>query len=97
MFAPASSPTINCDIRDIRKDVDGIEVGEEVIKGLLSDPPHLPEALLWNDTGLELFDRFSQTPSYYPYHSEIEILNEHASKIAESVTTGGAIIELGCG
>ncbi len=84
-------------IFDIRQDIDYLGVPESIIDGLSSYPPSLPSFLLWDNKGLELFDRFSQTESYYPFHSEIEILNRRAVDIARSVPPGGAVIELGCG
>jgi len=84
-------------ILDIRQDIDYLRLPEQIINGLSSKPPFLPSFLLWNDKGLELFDRFSQIFSYYLFHSEIEILNRYASEISANVPHGDALIELGCG
>jgi uncharacterized SAM-dependent methyltransferase len=97
MLAPILAGAGDHKIFDIRQDIDYLGVPEDIINGLSSDPPSLPSFLLWDDKGLELFDRFSQTASYYPFHSEIEILNRCASEIAGNVPPGGALIELGCG
>lgn len=97
MLSPILTDAGDHTVFDIRQDVDYIGVPETIINGLSSDPPSLPSFLLWDDKGLELFDRFSQTPSYYPFHVEIDILNRCASEIAGSVPHGGAVIELGCG
>lgn len=86
------------DIYDIRQDTsECVDLRREIIKGLWSQPRSLPSLLLWDDNGQDLFDRFSQTPTYYPFHSEIEILDRSASEIAESLPESSALIELGCG
>jgi uncharacterized SAM-dependent methyltransferase len=84
-------------ILDIRQDIGCGRLSQDIINGISSEPASLPSILLWNEKGLELFDRFSQTLSYYPYHSEIEILKRCASEIASSMPSGSAIVELGCG
>ncbi|KAK2758726.1 hypothetical protein FQN54_003416 [Arachnomyces sp. PD_36] len=86
------------EIYDIRQDSSPcIDLRGEIIKGLKSQPKTLPGLLLWDDNGQQLFDVFSQTPTYYPFHSEVEILDHRASEIAGSVPEGSALIELGCG
>lgn len=72
----------------IRQDVDYLDLPEQTYDGLSSTPPCLSLFLSWNDKGLELFGRFSQTLSYYPFHSEIEILNRGASAISANVPNG---------
>lgn len=84
-------------IFDIRQDYDSLDLREEIRNGLGARPPSLPSLLLWDDQGQKLFDRFSQTPTYYPFHSEIEVLNRNGADIGASVPAGGALLELGCG
>jgi hypothetical protein len=86
-----------CEIYDIRQDTKSTSLKQEIIQGLSADPPSLPSLLLWDDRGQELFDSFSQTPSYHPFHSELEIINKRAADIARSVPDKSALIELGCG
>ncbi|RMJ26304.1 Pfam:DUF2260 [Aspergillus sp. HF37] len=86
-----------CEIYDIRHDTKSTGLQQEVIQGLSADPLSLPSLLLWDDRGQELFDSFSQTPSYYPFHSELEIINKRSADIARSVPDKSALIELGCG
>lgn len=86
------------EIYDVRQETsECVDLRREIIKGLKSQHRSLPALLLWDDNGQELFDRFSQTPTYYPFHSEIEILDQCASEIAKSVPESSALIELGCG
>ncbi|KAI0521402.1 histidine-specific methyltransferase [Xylaria bambusicola] len=95
------SPSIVLDddlqIFDIRQSGESLDLKSKIITGLQSLAPTLPSLLLWNDRGQRLFDRFSQTPSYYPFHSEIEVLNRHGSNIGECIPTSGVLLELGCG
>ncbi|KAF9889672.1 hypothetical protein FE257_007180 [Aspergillus nanangensis] len=84
-------------IFDIRQDIENVQLRNNIIDGLSPYPASLPSSLLWTAPGLRLFDRFSQTPSYYPFHSEIEILQQSAAEIADGVPAGAVLIELGCG
>ncbi|KAI3317692.1 histidine-specific methyltransferase [Xylariaceae sp. AK1471] len=84
-------------IFDIRQSCNSLDLKEDIITGLQSKPPTLPSLLLWNDRGQMLFDQFSQTPSYYPFHSEIEVLNQYGSHIGGCIPTDGVLLELGCG
>lgn len=70
---------------------------EEILKGIQSTPRILPELLLWDDAGQMFYDTFSQTPTYYPGTQEIEIVNRHASSIAQTLKSGSTLLELGCG
>ncbi|KAI1387346.1 histidine-specific methyltransferase [Hypoxylon trugodes] len=84
-------------IFDIRQNYDGLDLKGEIVRGLGSQLPTLPSLLLWDDQGQDLFDRFSQTPTYYPFHGEIEVLSRYGSDIGASVPAEGALLELGCG
>lgn len=90
-------PEDNPIIIDIRQRDDSLDLKGEINAGLRSQPPTLPSLLLWDDEGQKLFDQFSQTPSYYPFHSEIEILGRHGSDIGATAPADGALLELGCG
>ena len=84
-------------IFDIRQDYGSHYLREEIAKGLGALTPTLPSLLLWDDHGQRLFDRFSQTPSYYPFHGEIEVLSRYGSEIGGNEPAEGALLELGCG
>jgi uncharacterized SAM-dependent methyltransferase len=84
-------------IFDIRQDRDCLDLRKEIVASISTHPPALPPVLLWDDRGQELFDQFSQTTSYYSFHSEMEILDKWSSEIAHSVPAEGALVELGCG
>ncbi|KAI1278956.1 histidine-specific methyltransferase [Xylaria sp. FL0933] len=84
-------------IIDIRQDVNTLDLRAEIISGLRPDNPTLPSMLLWDDRGQKLFDRLTQCPSYYPFHSEAEILSERGCELGESIPDQGVLLELGCG
>ncbi|GAP83930.2 putative duf323 domain-containing protein [Rosellinia necatrix] len=84
-------------IFDIRQGDDNFNLEEEIINGLTSQPPWIPSLLLWDDRGQKLFDRFSQRPSYYPFHSEMKVLTQHGSAIGDSIREDGILLELGSG
>ncbi|KAK6860297.1 N-methyltransferase [Apiospora arundinis] len=84
-------------IIDIRQGPDHLDLKEEIVRGLELQPPMLPELLLWSDRGQSLFDRYSLGPSYYPFHSELEILSKYGHEVEIRMPANGAILELGCG
>lgn len=90
-------PKDNPIIIDIRQLNDSLDLKAEINAGLCSQPPTLPTLLLWDDEGQKLFDQFSQTPCYYPFHGEIEILGRHGFDIGATAPSKGALLELGCG
>ncbi|KAJ2081591.1 hypothetical protein H4R24_002212 [Coemansia sp. RSA 988] len=57
----------------------------------------LPTVLLYDDAGLEYFDRITYQSEYYLTDCEIEILRTHARDIVDEIPNDSDIIELGCG
>ena len=88
---------VNARIIDIRQHDNKADLRSQVVNGLLSSPSELPELLLWDTQGQKLFDAFSQTPDYYLYSKEIDILTRYADDIASRVPSKCAVVELGCG
>jgi len=103
------------DILDIRNCQDGAQKPENnivdvIVKGLKSpfNEKRLPIILLWDERGLELYDKVTtEAPEYYLFGAESEILREHASEIAQviqsrSIPNGEGVpsqvlLELGAG
>lgn len=56
----------------------------------------LPTMLLYDERGLQLFEKITFNPHYYLTNSEIEILQEHANEIASAIRDS-TVIELGSG
>ncbi|KAI0478120.1 histidine-specific methyltransferase [Xylaria cf. heliscus] len=84
-------------ILDIRQGQSSFDLGEEIVNGMTCQPRSLPSLLLWDDKGLEHFNQLTQTPTYYPFHAEIEILRKYGSSIGSRIPANGMLLELGCG
>jgi L-histidine Nalpha-methyltransferase len=69
----------------------------EVINGLSRRPRRLPCKYLYDQRGSELFDRICELPEYYPTRTELSIMREFASQIAEAIRPRTVLIELGSG
>ncbi|AFZ46879.1 methyltransferase [Cyanobacterium stanieri PCC 7202] len=72
------------------------ENGEDVIKGLTSNPKVLPPKYFYDRTGSLLFEKICELPEYYPTRTETAILNTAAPEIA-SLTGISELVELGSG
>lgn len=71
---------------------------DEVASGLHRCPRSLPSKLFYDAVGSRLFERITRLPEYYLTRSELEILQQHADKLAaEAAARGMALIELGAG
>jgi uncharacterized SAM-dependent methyltransferase len=91
-------PDTAANIIDIRSDAAGIELKEEIIKGLKSEQEKtLPTLLLYDVQGLKLFERITYLDEYYLTGKEIEVLEKHAASIATVVDENSIIVELGSG
>lgn len=73
------------------------DYADEVVRGLISRQKTLPCKLFYDDLGSELFERITELPEYYPTRTELEILQESSSEIAEAAGPGVSIVELGAG
>ena len=56
--------------------------------GLVSRQKTLPCKLFYDDLGSELFEQITELPEYYPTRTELEILQESSSEIAELLARG---------
>lgn len=68
----------------------------ELLRALRAHPRTVPPRWLYDDRGSELFDRITRLPEYYQTEAEREILERHATMIAE-ITEATTVIELGSG
>ncbi|PIA19487.1 hypothetical protein COEREDRAFT_36756 [Coemansia reversa NRRL 1564] len=64
---------------------------------LLPEYRSLPNVLLYDNAGLEYFDRITYQPEYYLTSCELEILSAHTQSIIDNIPNNSDIIELGCG
>ena len=87
-------------IIDIRSDTSGIELKQQILKGLKpteGKEKTLPTLLLYDDQGLKLFERITYLEEYYLTGEEISVLEEHADDIARCMPAGCMVVELGSG
>lgn len=75
----------------------GIDLGQEVVRGLRAVPKQLPCRFFYDETGSALFEQICELPEYYLTRAEDEILTRHAAEIAASLPVGTMLFELGSG
>lgn len=93
-----SSPGIK--ILDIRGAPSKLDTLTDIREGLR--PEHggektLPTLLLYDQTGLKLFEKITYLEEYYLTNAEIEVLETYAGRIAQRIQPGSIIVELGSG
>ncbi|KAH7883139.1 histidine-specific methyltransferase [Phlebopus sp. FC_14] len=102
----AVAPSEDIPIIDIRSiaaspTVVGLEDGirTQVIAGLSRryNERELPSLLLYDEEGLRLFEEITYQPDYYLTDLEISILSKYASQIADAISDGAIVLELGAG
>ncbi|TPX61959.1 hypothetical protein PhCBS80983_g00811 [Powellomyces hirtus] len=58
----------------------------------------IPTMVLYDDKGLEIFDKITYVPDYYLTEAEIDVLKNHAVECVSKVARNGSVlVELGCG
>ena len=58
---------------------------EALLDGLSRPQKAIPCAYLYDHRGMRYFDQICRLPEYYPYRTEIRILQSHAPEIAELI------------
>ncbi|KAL1843374.1 hypothetical protein VTJ49DRAFT_1961 [Mycothermus thermophilus] len=93
---PASS---NHDIIDIRYTSVELNLKAEVLSLFHNKdgPRKLPTLLLYDERGLQLFEKITYLEEYYLTNDEIEVLQAYAAAIVEHIPSGAMVIELGSG
>jgi hypothetical protein len=87
-------------IIDIRRENFEDSLVKDLLNGLNPGVGHekaLPTLLLYDETGLKLFEQITYLEEYYLTNAEIEVLNMHADKIAERIPAQSLLVELGSG
>lgn len=59
--------------------------------------PLLPTTLLYNDIGMEFWERITRLPNYHQTTNEIQLLEQHGRNIAQNVTPGSIFLDIGSG
>ncbi len=67
------------------------------LDGLQRVPKTLPSKWFYDAEGSRLFEEITRLPEYYPSRTETQILQAQAGALSKSISTGGALVELGSG
>jgi dimethylhistidine N-methyltransferase len=70
---------------------------EALLSGLSRPDKAIPCAYLYDRRGMRFFDQICTLPEYYPYRTEIRILQSHAPEIATLIGPDAVLYELGSG
>lgn len=73
------------------------DVRAEVLEGLRRPAKRLSPKLFYDQRGSQLFDAITELPEYYPTRTEIGILREYGSEMADLLGRDNVLIELGSG
>ncbi|KAL2130440.1 hypothetical protein VTI74DRAFT_6386 [Chaetomium olivicolor] len=87
------------DIIDIRRAAVEINLKTEILSMFCTrdGPRQLPTLLLYDERGLQLFERITYLEEYYLTNDEIEVLQSFAADIVKNIPSGSMVIELGSG
>ncbi|KPK37264.1 MAG: methyltransferase [Gammaproteobacteria bacterium SG8_47] len=69
----------------------------EVIEGLRRRPRQIPPKFFYDEEGSRLFDAICELPEYYPTRTEIALLRENATEMAQLMGRGCLLVEPGSG
>lgn len=70
---------------------------QALLDGLSRPQKAIPCAYLYDRRGMRYFDQICRLPEYYPYRTEMRILQSHAPEIAELIGADAVLYELGSG
>ncbi|KAL2189443.1 hypothetical protein L209DRAFT_761860 [Thermothelomyces heterothallicus CBS 203.75] len=87
------------DIIDIRHAAVEINLKAEVLAQFHArdGPRKLPTLLLYDENGLQLFEKITYLEEYYLTNDEIAVLKSYAADIVKYIPSGAMVIELGSG
>lgn len=82
---------------------DVVDSSEDMVESILASlnqpktQKSIASFLLYDELGLQLFDEITRQDEYYLTNAERTILIHHADELANRVTDGSSIVELGSG
>ena len=87
------------EIFEILSDKANINLTDQIRAGLYAEKgaKTLPTLLLYNGAGLQLFEKITYLDEYYLTGAEIDVLNQHADRVAERIPDNAMVLELGSG
>jgi dimethylhistidine N-methyltransferase len=71
--------------------------GDDIVARLRAPRKYLPCKLLYDARGAALFEQICTLDEYYPYRSELALLDEHLPAIADAIGPAARVIEPGSG
>jgi dimethylhistidine N-methyltransferase len=92
-MTPNTEETI--DLHDFEPPVETFR--REALDGLTHHPKLLPCKYLYDERGSRLFDRICELDEYYPTRTELAIMRDFGTEIADALGEGCLIIEYGSG
>ncbi len=69
----------------------------DVVSGLKRDQKEIPSKYFYDKRGSELFDQICELPEYYPTRTEMAIMRDSGTDIANQVGPGRLVVEYGSG
>jgi len=69
----------------------------DVLAGLTAPRKTLRPKYFYDEEGSRLFEEITRVPEYYPTRTEIGILEEKGTEIAQLIPGGGTLVEFGAG
>ncbi|KAL2429682.1 Ergothioneine biosynthesis protein 1 [Exophiala dermatitidis] len=97
MVAHGSGGVPVTDIRGDKSDHSLLEWLHGSLNPPQGEPRTFPTLLLYDETGLQLFEEITYLDEYYLTNAEIETLKTHAKDIVSRVPRGTRLVELGSG
>ncbi|HPG24788.1 MAG TPA: L-histidine N(alpha)-methyltransferase [Myxococcota bacterium] len=82
-------------LHDLHPEPDDLHA--EVVAGLRARQKTLPCKYLYDARGSKLFDQICELDEYYPTRTEVGILSDRATEIADAIGPEALVIELGSG
>ncbi len=67
------------------------------LRGFRKDQKQIPSKFLYDDRGSKLFDKICELEEYYPTRTEIGIMRENVSAMAEAIGPAARLVEYGSG
>eukprot|EP00884_Botryococcus_braunii_P011782 jgi/Botrbrau1/20604/Bobra.113_1s0030.1 len=69
----------------------------ELEQGLRASAKSIPCRYLYDERGNDLYSQITQLEEYYPYRTEVAMLEAAAPAVVAHIPTGTPLVELGCG
>ena len=69
----------------------------DAISGLSQYPKKISPKYFYDEIGSHLVERITLLPEYYPTRTELRILREHGTDIADSIPENAVLVEFGAG